>query len=270
MKEYTLLFSDHDRPGIIAAISSIIFESGGNINRSEQYTSPEDMFFLRFEYSGENVAEKIRASFPKSSFSIREKRKKKIAIFASSERHCLSDLLWRIEEGEIMVEVEAIISNKKDAQIDANTHNIDFYHVPNQKDRREEERAILEVLDSDLDFVVLARYMRILSGEFLKEAQVPFINIHHSFLPAFPGIDPYDQAYQRGVKIIGATAHYVVEELDAGPIIDQRTARINHAHSIEDMKRIGREQERLVLAEAVRWESEDKIWLDQNRTVIFS
>jgi len=270
MKEYTLLFSDQDRPGIISEISSIIFKSGGNIERSEQYTSPENIFFLRFEYEGLDISSEIKTSFPDSSFSLREKRKKNIAIFVSSERHCLSDLLWRIEDGEINVEVKSIISNKEAGEVDADNHNIDFYHIPNHQDRHLEEQKILKCLDADLDFVVLARYMRILSGQFLNQVNVPFINVHHSFLPAFPGIDPYRQAYERGVKIIGATAHYVVEELDAGPIIDQKTARIDHTHSIEEMKRIGREQERAVLAEAVRWQADDKIWPDNTRTIVFS
>jgi formyltetrahydrofolate deformylase len=186
-----------------------------------------------------------------------------MAILVSREDHCLVDLLWRHRRGELDAEIPFVASNHPDHAADVESFGIPYHHVPYPN-----EPELLELL-RDADLVVLARYMRILSGEFLERLGVPVINIHHSFLPAFAGADPYRRAFERGVKIIGATAHYVTEELDAGPIIEQDVARVSHRESPETMMRIGRDIERTVLARAVNAHLEDRVLVHGNRTVVF-
>jgi formyltetrahydrofolate deformylase len=198
-------------------------------------------------------------------------RPRRMAILVSKYNHCLLDLLWRWEAGELDVEIPLVISNHKELASKVEAHGIPFLHLPVTKaTKAEQETRVVELLrQHEVDLVVLARYMQILSAEFLEAYGKPVINIHHSFLPAFVGASPYHQAYARGVKIIGATAHYVTAELDAGPIIHQDVAHISHKDGVEDMVRIGREVERRVLSQAVRWHLEDRVLVDGVRTVVF-
>jgi formyltetrahydrofolate deformylase len=198
-------------------------------------------------------------------------RPRRMAILVSKYAHCLLDLLWRWEAGELDAEIPLVISNHTDLAETVQAHGIPFHHRGVTKASKAEQETQVQGLlrDQAIDLVVLARYMQILSPEFLEACRRPIINIHHSFLPAFVGASPYHQAYARGVKIIGATAHYVTAELDAGPIIHQDVAHISHRDGVEDMVRIGREVERRVLARAVRWHLEDRVLVDGIRTVVF-
>jgi formyltetrahydrofolate deformylase len=195
--------------------------------------------------------------------------RKRLAIMVSREDHCLNDLLWRWRSGELGAEIVAVVSNHPDHAGQVTSLGIPFHHVPVAAGARAEaERRALELL-GEIDLLVLARYMQVLSAGFLRDIEAPAINIHHSFLPAFVGADPYQRAHERGVKLIGATAHYVTEELDAGPIIDQDVTRVSHRDEVEDLKRIGRDIERLVLARAVNAHVDDRVLLDGDRTVVF-
>ena len=196
-------------------------------------------------------------------------RPKRMAILVSREDHCLLDLLWRHRRGELDAEIAMVLSNHPDSRGDVEPLGIPYHHVPVEKGAKPEAEARQLELLAGVEVIVLARYMQILSGAFLERANVPVINIHHSFLPAFAGADPYRRAAERGVKIIGATAHYVTEELDAGPIIEQDVARVSHREGPEAMMRIGRDIERTVLARAVKWHLEDRVLVHGNRTVVF-
>jgi formyltetrahydrofolate deformylase len=196
-------------------------------------------------------------------------RRKRVAVMVSREDHCLSDLLWRRRNHHLGGEIVAVISNHDDLRAEVEAVGIPFHHVPiGRETKAEAERRALELI-GDVDLLVLARYMQILSPDFLGSLGAPAINIHHSFLPAFVGADPYARAHERGVKLIGATAHYVTAELDAGPIIDQDVVRVGHADEVSDLVRIGRDVERLVLARAVTAHLEDRVLLDGERTVVF-
>jgi formyltetrahydrofolate deformylase len=196
--------------------------------------------------------------------------RKRVAVMVSREDHCLSDLLWRWRSGELGAEIVSVISNHGDHGEQVESLGLPFHHVPvDPVDRAAAERRCLEILGERVDLLVLARYMQILSGDFLRRLAAPAINIHHSFLPAFVGADPYARAHERGVKLIGATAHYVTEELDAGPIIDQDVTRVSHRDETEDLMRIGRDIERLVLARAVKAHIDDRVLLDGARTIVF-
>jgi len=196
--------------------------------------------------------------------------RKRVAIMVSREDHCLSDLLWRWRSGELGAEIVAVVSNHSDHADQVTSLGLPFHHVPiaaGEKSAAEDQ--VLELLAGEIDLLVLARYMQILSAGFLARLDTPSINIHHSFLPAFVGADPYARAHERGVKLIGATAHYVTEELDAGPIIDQDVTRVSHRDEVDDLMRIGRDIERLVLARAVMAHLDDRVLLDGARTIVF-
>jgi formyltetrahydrofolate deformylase len=196
-------------------------------------------------------------------------QRKRVAIMVSREDHCLSDLLWRWRSGELGGELVGVLSNHPDLADQVASVDLPFHHIHVDADNRmEAERQALELLDG-VDLLVLARYMQVLSAGFLDELGAPAINIHHSFLPAFVGADPYRRAHERGVKLIGATAHYVTEDLDAGPIIDQDVTRVSHRDEVGDLKRIGRDIERLVLARAVMAHLDDRVLLDGDRTIVF-
>jgi formyltetrahydrofolate deformylase len=196
-------------------------------------------------------------------------QRKRVAIMVSREDHCLSDLLWRWRSGELEGELTAVVSNHPDHAAQVESVGLPFHHVPIAADSREAaERQALELL-GEVDLLVLARYMQILSADFLNKLGAAAINIHHSFLPAFVGADPYRRAHERGVKLIGATAHYVTADLDAGPIIDQDVTRVSHSDEVDDMIRIGRDIERLVLARAVAAHLDDRVLLDGERTIVF-
>ena len=262
-----LLVSCPDRPGIVAEISRYLFEHGANIVASDQHsTDPEGgRFFMRMEFTHHGDLDRLRAGFEfEGEWRIEPAAPKRMAILVSREDHCLLDLLWRHRRGELDATIPVVISNHPDHAADVAAFGIPYEHVPWPAEER-----MLELLRGRVDLVVLARYMRILSGAFLDALGVPLINIHHSFLPAFPGAEPYRRAFERGVKVIGATAHYVTEELDAGPIIAQDVAHVSHRDGPDAMMRIGRDVERVVLARAVKAHVEDRVLVDEHRTVVF-
>ncbi len=196
--------------------------------------------------------------------------RRRVAILVSRHDHCLFDLLWRWRRGELDAEIVAVISNHRDLEDETVAAGVAFHHVPvEQGDKEQAEAAMLAILKGNAELLVLARYMQILSGDFLTRVGMPAINIHHSFLPAFAGADPYRRARERGVKLIGATAHYVTEQLDDGPIIDQDVVRVDHRQSARDLERVGRDVERLVLARAVALHLDDRVIVDGRRTVVF-
>jgi formyltetrahydrofolate deformylase len=281
-----LLIGCPDRPGIVAAVSGFLFEQGANIVSSHQYsTDPTGgRFFLRTELF---LAEELTS--PQSRRSLRERfgtevaerfqmewelrfwgQRRRMAILVSRHDHCLVDLLWRWRRGELDAELVGVISNHPDLEPEARIAGIPFHHVPVQRDdRASAEEQMLQLLRGNVDVVVLARYMQILSGDFLARLGAPVINIHHSFLPAFPGAEPYRRAHEHGVKLIGATAHYVTEELDGGPIIEQGVERVDHNQGVGDLERVGGDIERVVLARAVALHLDDRVIVDGERTVVF-
>ncbi len=196
--------------------------------------------------------------------------RRRMAILVSRHDHCLVDLLWRMRRGELAAEVVAVISNHEDLERETLAAGVAFHHVPVAKGAKAQaEATMLELLEGRAELLVLARYMQILSADFLERVGAPAINIHHSFLPAFAGADPYGRARERGVKLIGATAHYVTEELDDGPIIDQDVVRVDHRQSARELERVGRDVERMVLARAVALHLDDRVIVDGRRTVVF-
>jgi formyltetrahydrofolate deformylase len=275
-----LLISCADRRGIVAAISGALTGCGANIVQSDQHsTDPEGgRFFMRVEFNidpaqlagfGESFAEVARR-FAMDYRLWHAGQRKRVAVLVSRPDHCVLDLLWRWRRGELDCDIPLVISNHEDLRADVSAFGVRFVYIPVRREAKAAaEERLLEVLGGDFDLVVLARYMQILSSDFLRRAGVPVINIHHSFLPAFAGAEPYARARERGVKLIGATAHYVTEELDAGPIIEQDIARVSHGDSAERLARIGRDVERTVLARAVGWQLEDRVVLDDRRTIVF-
>jgi formyltetrahydrofolate deformylase len=277
------LISCPDRPGIVAAVSSFLFRHGANIVTSDQHsTDPEGgRFFMRMEFSTAgmdlardelddafrlDVGDRFRMTWRISHADER----KRMAILVSRYEHCLLDLLWRWRRREIDAEIPLVASNHPDLEEQVAGFGIPYHHVPvDPDDKPAAEARLLELLAGEVDLVVLARYMQILSGDFLERIGAPCINIHHSFLPAFAGQDPYGQAHARGVKIIGATAHYVTEELDAGPIIAQDVEHVTHRCTVEDLSRMGEDIERTVLAGAVKLHLEDRAVIYENKTVVF-
>jgi formyltetrahydrofolate deformylase len=272
-----LLVSCPDRHGIVAAVSSFLAEADANILSSDQHsTDPEGgTFFMRLEFRLEGLrerrpelerdfAERVGQPFHMDWRFAYAGERKRTALLASREEHCLLDLLWRWRRGELETEIVAVVSNHTRHAQDVAGFGVPYHHLPAPA-----EEGMLELLGGNVDLVVLARYMQILSRDFLERLAVPVINIHHSFLPAFVGAQPYRRARERGVKIIGATAHYVTEELDAGPIIEQDVERVSHRHNIEELERIGRDIERVVLARAVAWHLEDRVLIYGGRTVVF-
>lgn len=277
-----LLLSCPDRKGIVSEISGFVFRNGGNIIRSDQHTDFEDgMFFMRIEWemSGFGIPrDKLPDAFRPLAESFRMDWKldysssvKRIAVLVSKLDHCLYEILLRHGSGDLRAEIPLVISNHDDLKPVAEYFKTDFHHIPNHPGIREQaERQELELLDQyRIDTVVLARYMQVLSPVFIEKYPDRIINIHHSFLPAFSGGKPYRQAFDRGVKLIGATSHYVTADLDNGPIIEQDVIRISHRDSLEDLVRKGKELERSVLASAVRHHLENKTLVFRNKTVVF-
>jgi formyltetrahydrofolate deformylase len=277
-----LLISCADRPGIVAAVSGFLFEREANIVSSHQYSSDPSggRFFLRTEFFLEEPFDRDRlaADFDAlvgAPFAMEWElrwwgQRRRMAIFVSRHDHCLLDLLWRRRRGELDAEILAVISNHPDLEAEAEAAGVPFHHVPVEAaDKGRAEDRLIELLDGRAELVVLARYMQILSGGFLERLAAPVINIHHSFLPAFPGANPYRRAHDRGVKLIGATAHYVTEQLDEGPIIDQDVVRVDHRQGPEELERLGRDVERMVLARAVSLHLDDRVIADGHRTIVF-
>jgi len=275
-----LLLACPDRPGLIAAVSGFLADAGLNITDADQHSTEEGRFFIRMVFDSAPEAERaeLYRRFEQEMAEPMEmdhrfaeaNEHKRVAIMVSREDHCLSDLLWRWRSGELGADIVAVVSNHPDHADQVTSLGLPFHHIPVEGGAKAEaEKRMLELLDGEIDLLVLARYMQILSAGFLQSLKTPAINIHHSFLPAFVGADPYRRAHERGVKLIGATAHYVTEELDAGPIIDQDVTRVSHSDEVDDLMRIGRDIERLVLARAVKAHIDDRVLLDGTRTVVF-
>ncbi|WP_406818046.1 formyltetrahydrofolate deformylase [Metabacillus indicus] len=278
-----LLISCEDRPGIVAAVSRFLADEGANIIHSDQHSTDPvgGLFFMRIEFQLHGIEDMIyelRNRFEQTAEAFQMKwrmscasDKKKIAIFVSKEDHCLQDLLQRYRLGELSAEIAMIVSNHNDMREIVEPFGIPYQHVQATKETREEAaKTHLELLEeAGVDTIVLARYMQIIPPVMIERFKNRIINIHHSFLPAFVGGKPYNQAYDRGVKIIGATAHYVTEELDQGPIIEQDVERVSHRYQIKDLKRVGRDVEKLVLSRAVGWHLDDKVLVYENKTVVF-
>lgn len=278
----TLLISCPDKPGIVAAVSRFIFEHQGNILESNQHsTNQQDCtFFMRISFAEEGFAltplalQTAFTSIAKAfnmQWSIHYSRQRKRAgIFVSKFDHCLIDLLWRWKSGELAMDIPFIISNHATLEPLARMYDIPYYHFPvRREERQEDQQHILEFVSGKADFLILARYMQILEPFFVRAYPHTIINIHHSFLPAFVGANPYQQAFERGVKIVGATAHYVTNSLDEGPIIAQDVIHCNHRDTTDDLMRKGRDVERRVLAEAVRSHIEDRVLIYENKTIVF-
>jgi formyltetrahydrofolate deformylase len=278
-----LLVSCVDRPGIVAALSRFVAARGANILQSDQHTTdPEGgQFFMRTEFKLDGLedgAEEFEAAFAREvaePFGMEwvmryAAHRKRVCILVSRHDHCLAELLWRWRRGELYADIPLVISNHAEMESEAARFGVRFEHVPvTPETKPAAEQALLDLLGGSFDLIVLARYMQILSPTFLDAARTPIINIHHSFLPAFAGANPYARAYERGVKLIGATAHYVTEELDAGPIIEQDVARVSHRENIDALERAGADIERVVLLRAVRWHLEDRVLAHGNRTIVF-
>ena len=272
-----------DSEGIVSAVTTMLASNGANILSLDQYADNEQggSFYQRIVFYKPNVVgvlPEFKEEIAKTlkpfglNWSLRDMGvPKRMAILASKQDHCLLDLLWRHRRGELPVTIPMVISNHTDSAEDVRSFSIPFFHVPSQSgpDKSAAEAEILSLLKGNVDFVVLARYMQILSSDFLKEVGVPVINIHHSFLPAFIGANPYKKAKERGVKLIGATSHYVTEDLDEGPIIDQDTIRVSHKESVAELARRGADVERQVLSRAVLWHAQDRVIRDGNQTIVF-
>jgi formyltetrahydrofolate deformylase len=278
-----LIVSCPDRHGIVAALSSTLADAGANIVNSAQHsTDPEGgSFFLRMEFHlaglegrRAELAARLAAVAAELGMDWRLElagRRKRVALFASRHDHCLLDLLWRWRRGELAMDVACVVSNHADLEAEVRPFGVPYHHVPlTAETKTAAEEHELELLAGNVDLVVLARYMQVLTGGFLRRIGAPVINIHHSFLPAFAGRNPYEQAHERGVKLIGATAHYATEDLDDGPIIEQDVSRVSHRHTPEELAWIGRDIERVVLARAVHWHLDDRVLLDGRRTIVFA
>ncbi|MCI0526472.1 MAG: formyltetrahydrofolate deformylase [Nitrospira sp.] len=277
-----LLISCPDRKGIVARVSNFILSEGGNILQSDQYTTDprNGVFFLRVEFDLSDVSirradlegefGRLASEFKMDWRMTYPQDTKRMAIMVSRQGHCLVDLLWRWKTGELRVAVPFVVSNHPDLQETVESFGIPFYtfSVTSQTKHRQEDE-ILKLFEAKVDFIVLARYMQILTEDFVSRYPKKIINIHHSFLPAFVGAKPYEQALERGVKVIGATAHYVTESLDQGPIIEQDVIRVTHRDGLEAMIRKGQDMEKTVLARAVQWHVEDRVLVYHNRTVVF-
>jgi formyltetrahydrofolate deformylase len=277
-----VLISCPDQPGIVAAVSRFLFDHGANIVSSDQYsTDPEQgSFFMRSAFYLPAI-DADRAAFEAAFGAIAERfgmtwriayarDRRRVALMASREDHCLLDLLWRNRRGELDMDATCVISNHEHLRADVESLGVRFIYIPvSKEDKARAEQRALDELAGRVELLVLARYMQILSGDFLARVGCPVINIHHSFLPAFAGAEPYRHAYERGVKLIGATAHYVTESLDEGPIIEQDVQRVGHKYTVADLQRVGRDLERLVLARAVRSELDDRVLVHEGRTIVF-
>lgn len=269
-----------DQPGIVHAMTTAVLNCDGNIIANQQFTDSTTNTFVmrtRFETTRELTDAQISLSAGLSKFSpilqIRESAKKPRAlVLVTKESHCLRDLLYLLELGELPIEIPMVISNREDLRSLVESHNIPFTYLPvSDKNKAEQEKIMIsKISELEIDFVVLARYMQILSSEFCQAMPGKIINIHHSFLPGFKGAKPYHQAHDRGVKIIGATAHFVTSDLDEGPIIEQDVAHVTHASTPEELISLGRDIERRVLAKAVKLYAEDRIFIVGKRTVIFN
>ncbi len=266
-----------DEKGLIYRISGTLFENGLNIEKNSEFVDSESLTFffravIRGDLDRDLIVSNLKSKLPQDAeISLVKRRKKRIVLMATKESHALGDILLKHDSGELNAEVLAVISNYDDLRSLAEKFGIEYHHISHKNLSREEhEDSVLECLSNyDADYIVLAKYMRILTSKFVKNYEERIINIHHSFLPAFIGANPYKQAYERGVKIIGATAHFVNDNLDEGPIIAQDVISVNHNYTWQDMQRAGRDVEKTVLSKALDLVFEDRIFIDSNKTVIF-
>lgn len=278
-----LVVQGPDFAGAVATIATLVGKHASQVIEFEQFTDPGDpqQLFQRVEFHVDSLAEvmpniekDLQLQLPPLGLTWRlidRSRPKRMVVLASKSDHCLVELLWRQSRGELPVTIPMVISNHTDVAASVERFGIPFHHVPSQgPDKSLAEADILRLIESQADFVVLARYMQILSEDFLERIKVPIINIHHSFLPAFIGAAPYRKAKERGVKMIGATAHYVTADLDEGPIIEQDIARVAHSHTAEGLQERGQYVERAVLSRAVQWHAEDRIVHTGNQTIVFA
>jgi formyltetrahydrofolate deformylase len=279
--QYVLTLSCPDKPGIVHAVSSYLFITGCNIEDSQQFGDRDTgLFFMRVHFSADAPAtvEKLRSSFTAVGDAFQmdwqmhlAEERMRIVLMVSRFGHCLNDLLFRSRTGALPVEIAAVVSNHTDFAELVGSYNVPFHHIPVTKDNKAQAEAqLLELVRAEnVELVVLARYMQVLSDDLCKQLNGRIINIHHSFLPSFKGAKPYHQAHARGVKLIGATAHYVTADLDEGPIIEQEVERVGHEVTPEQLVAIGRDVECQALARAVKWHAEHRILLNGRRTVIF-
>jgi formyltetrahydrofolate deformylase len=279
-KTYILTFSCPDRLGLVHAVSGFLLERGGNIEEAAQYNDPDTgLFFMRVQFTCVQLTAHdlhTQLGFFASPFKMRwslhaTAQPMRTVLLVSKEGHCLNDLLFRWKSGLLPLDIRAIISNHREFYQLAASYNIPFHHLPmSAANKAQVEARQLEIIDTEgAELVVLARYMQILSDDMCRKLSGRAINIHHSFLPSFKGAKPYYQAHDRGVKLIGATAHYVTADLDEGPIIEQDVARVDHSKTVEDLTIQGRDTESQVLARAVKWHSEHRVLINGHRTVIF-
>jgi formyltetrahydrofolate deformylase len=277
---FILTLSCPDRTGIVHAVSGFLLERGGNIEEAAQYNDHDTgLFFMRVQFACDQVAQadlrtqwaSFAEAFQMTWFLHSTQQPMRTVILVSKEGHCLNDLLFRWKSGLLPIDIRAIVSNHREFYQLAASYNVPFHHIPvTAANKAEAEAKQYEVIQAEgAELVVLARYMQILSDDLCRKLSGRAINIHHSFLPSFKGAKPYYQAHDRGVKLIGATAHYVTADLDEGPIIEQDVARVDHSKTVEDLTTQGRDTESQVLARAVKWHSEHRVLLNGHKTVIF-
>lgn len=272
-----LLVECADRPGLVHAITGVLYRAGLNVVGNQEFVDRTSCrFFMRTEFDGavdgEALTEALRRELPEDAeVRLAERRPKRVVVLGTREHHCLADLLVRHAYGELAADLRAVVSNHETLGSLVRRFDLPFHVVANEgKDRADHESALMKVLDAyDPEYLVLAKYMRVLSPEMVARYPRRIVNIHHSFLPAFAGARPYHQAFERGVKVIGATAHFVTEQLDDGPIIVQQVMSVDHSHTAEDLRQAGRDVEQMVLARAMRLVLEDRVFLCGRRTVIF-
>ncbi len=277
--EFVLTFACPDKMGLVRAVASWLFDQGCNILDSDQFGDPRSArFFMRVHFVGDATVHDLRQRYATIArahsmdwqiWPVEEKSR--VLIMTSKLDHCLTDLLYRTRNGELPISVALVASNHRDTEHLAAADQIDFLHLPITRDNKaaQEARLLTEIESRRIDFVVLARYMQILSPAFCRALPSRIINIHHSFLPSFKGARPYAQAHEKGVKLIGATAHFVTDELDEGPIIEQGVERVDHRDTPETLAAVGRDIERIVLAKAVAYQAEHRVLLNGSRTVVF-
>ncbi|KWQ04449.1 MAG: formyltetrahydrofolate deformylase [Acinetobacter harbinensis] len=277
-----LLITCEDKPGIVQAVSSFLYHQGANITALDQYATEAQggRYFMRVEFELDHLQSRRESLTQTFASNVAERYDmqwrlglvsdvKKVGILVSRVDHALLELLWRHARGGLPCEITTVVSNHEDLRESVENFGIPFVVVPVNKDNKEEAYAKIDEIMQGNDLLVLARYMQILSESFVAKWEMKIINIHHSFLPAFVGANPYKQAYEKGVKLIGATAHYVTADLDQGPIIEQDVERVNHDFTVDQLRELGQDVERNVLARAVKWHLEDRIIVDGHKTVVF-
>ena len=279
--DFVLILDGPDQPGIVHAVSGFLFQRGGNIMESQQFGDQQaGRFFMRidFEVDSPTSDEALRAAFAATAAEFEmdfelwsASAPYRTLIMVSKQLHCLNDLLFRHSTGDLQIDVVGVVSNHLDAEPLVKAHGLEFHHLPVTPDTKAEAEARLMALvdEHDVHLVVLARYMQILSDQLCRRLSGRAINIHHSFLPSFKGAKPYHAAFERGVKLVGATAHYVTADLDEGPIIEQEMLRVDHSRAVSDLVALGQDVERRALARAVRWHAEHRVLLDGHRTIVF-